>query len=128
MSDKIEGAEISQFWLDTLGVAVGDEILILPVGAQGGQGFQGFLVNVVISGQTLSPYAIVIQQAEGMPHVTIPWHAIQMVAKPTVSAAAQQAAADAANESVSLANLIKFSEENGIDVPDEVRQAAIDEG
>ena len=123
-----ESSELLGYWHKAFGVDLGDEVMILPVGSQNGQGFQGILVDVAINGQTMAPIAVIIQQAPGMPHVTIPWHAIQMITKPQVSAADNAQAQKMAQDLASLEpqDVIAFFEENGIEISPELREAAIE--
>lgn len=103
-------------WLGALGVAVGDTVMILPVGSVGGQGFQGELVTIVFG--DFEPTAVVIRQSPVSPNVVIPWRAVSMITKVT-SPEADAETVKRIQEDFERAtgeSLADYAKKNGIDI------------
>jgi hypothetical protein len=107
-------------WLPIFGFQTGDEVVIFPIGITG-QSLGGELVNIVFTSDGV-PIMVVIRNAEGRPNVSIPWSSIMMITKaegPRVEVPQP--------EDITLADLAKFAESQGIDIPEEVRAQIADE-
>lgn len=70
--------DVIGFWYGKLGVANGDMVMIVPVGAVGGQGFQGELVDIVFVNSL--PFAVIIKNMASGP-VVIRWDSVCMMTK-----------------------------------------------
>lgn len=118
MSDE----EFQVPWLDLMGIAVGEEIVIIPRAGQPGQGFQGFLVEAVFSQS--GPVLLVIQESAESAKVTIPWDAVLMITKPNPQVEAAVAAAKEEHKDISVTDLIEMTKAMGIDTPPEIQALA----
>lgn len=96
-------------WLELMDLVIGEEIMLLPV-AGGGNGFQGTLVEFILGAN--GPAFFVIEKI-GSPRVTINFSNVAMVTRVIGPSAPQ----------VTPADLVKLADENGLDVPAEVREA-----
>lgn len=105
-------AVVQEYWMETLGLDIGENVVILP---RDGQGFEGILVDFV-STNTGMPMLVIIQQAVGMPRVTIRWDAITMI-----TSKIPEAPIDKTNTSIDFESLVAFAEREGIDVPDSIK-------
>ncbi len=99
-------------WLSIMGIEIGDEVMIIPVGGNG-SGFQGTLVELIVG--TNGPAVFVIEKL-GSPRVTINWSNATMISK----------VIGPSSTTVTPEDLVKMADENGIDVPDAVRQGIAD--
>lgn len=106
-------ADAAQYWLNLMGVKIGDDVTILPM-ALPGQQFGGKLVSITFG--PLGPLVIYIRQTEDKPVNTIPWHGVQLFAK------AIAPAVEVPQPTVDLSELEAFMRENNIEVPDEVSE------
>lgn len=104
---------VRRYWLDVLGIELGESVVILP---RDGQGFQGLLVDLLSSTSGM-PLLVIIQQAAGMPRVNIRWDAITMI-----TAKVPEAPIETANTTLDFDSLVAFAEREGIDVPEDIRQ------
>lgn len=104
---------VRRYWLDVLGIELGESVVILP---RDGQGFQGLLVDLLSSTSGM-PLLVIIQQAAGMPRVNIRWDAITMI-----TAKIPEAPIETANTTLDFDSLVAFAEREGIDVPEDIRQ------
>lgn len=104
---------VRRYWLDVLGIELGESVVILP---RDGQGFQGLLVDLLSSTSGM-PLLVIIQRAAGMPRVNIRWDAITMI-----TAKVPEAPIETANTTLDFDSLVAFAEREGIDVPEDIRQ------
>lgn len=113
-------------WLTLMGLTIGEQVVIIPRGGQPGQGFQGYLVEVVF-GPT-GPLLLIIQDDAESARVNIPWDAVLMVTLPNPEVeAAVQAIADQqeAAADISVADLQDMVKAMGMEIPPEI-QALLD--
>lgn len=105
-------------WLKLMGLSIGEEVLILPLAGQAGQGLQGTLVEIAVGPS--GPLVVIIRQAEDKPRVSIPWDSILMITRPNAPPApmAAEQNADSVND------LIEMAEKMGLEVPGEIRDMA----
>lgn len=106
-------------WLAMMGLAIGDEVMILPLAGAPGQGLQGTLVEMAVNNS--GPLLVMIRRSPDTPIVNIPWSAIMMITKPSTPPVPVE---NKAVEDISMEQLIEAAEKMGVTVPDQVRVAA----
>lgn len=117
MSDTEETVEnVGLNWLTLMGLAMGEEVIVIPVAAQSGQGYRGFLVDAVFSSS--GPVMFVIQEDEESPRVSIPWSSISIITLPTDTGETEsQEPAD-----ISVQDLVEMADKMGLTVPEEIQK------
>jgi hypothetical protein len=101
-------------WFDLFGLKLGEEALIFPNGAAGvGQALQGTLIDIAFSPEN-GPIAVIIAQPD-KPRCVVPWASIMMMTKATAPTV------DVPQPEVTMADLVRFADEQGLEVPDDVR-------
>lgn len=108
-------------WLKLMGLALGDQVLIVSRGGTG-TGFGGTLIEAVVG--PAGPILIIIQEAEGTARVNIPWDAIAMITlKPPGTPGLSPPPTMPGD--ISVADLAEMAEKMGLPVPEQI-QAVID--
>lgn len=116
MSDNEETVEnVGLNWLTVMGLTMGEEVIVIPVAAQSGQGYRGFLVDAVFS--SAGPVMFVIQEEDESPRVSIPWSSISIITLPTDDAPGAEAPTD-----ISVQDLIQLADELKLTVPEEIQK------
>lgn len=106
-------------WLTLMGLEMGQEVLILPLAGQPGQGLQGVLVHIVMSQD--GPLMVIIRRSPDTPLVTVPWASILMITRPTAPAVSVETKP---TDDVSVEQLIEMAEKMGVAVPGAIRDLA----
>lgn len=109
------------FWLDNLGLTIGEAVLCTT---GGGEGFQGVLLDLMLSGDTAMPLVVIMETTGGLGRVNVRWDHISMITSFIPNGNDISAAEDAAKnaqDAVSVSKLVEFADSQGLDVPDDIR-------
>lgn len=117
MSETEENVALN--WVALMGLAIGEECMIVPRGVQNGQGLQGELVEMVVNQN--GPLMVIIRNTTMGAKVNVPWGAILMITRPT----GPRVPTEAAPTDISAADLVAMAEKMGVKIPDSV-QALVD--
>ncbi len=113
MTEEIEIVEEefnpSDAWLEAMDLEIGKEVMLVPV-AGGGSGFQGVLVDLIVS--DAGPEVFLIENAAKQ-RVAVNWANMTMVTRVVGPSGAE----------VGPEEMLKIADEAGIEVSDEVREA-----
>jgi hypothetical protein len=110
---------MSMKWLDLMELPIGEEVMILPLAGQPGQGLQGILCEVVAT--DMAPVCVIIRQSEETPLVTIPWSSILMITKASKPAVRPEPESPG---DISVAELVEMAEQMGLTIPEQIQAAA----
>lgn len=118
MSETEENVALN--WVSLMGLAIGEEVMIIPQGVTSGTGLQGELVEMVVNQN--GPLMVIIRNTKMGAKVNVPWGAILMITRPT---GPQVPVPNAPPTDVTAADLVAMAEKMGVKIPDSV-QALVD--